>query len=314
MLSLVVLAACSGSDGTRSYEHVLGLRGQPSGPIEANGSIWVLNSDSGKLLRIDPATRKTEATIDLGIKDSASLFAEGDTLEVTGFQSAAVDLDTNEHRSTSDSDVDRPDIVVGDAHYDFTEDGQLEARDPGGGDATPIEAYILLLPVAADEEAVYVPFLDGSVKSLGRLDPTSNVVTLLHDIEGDYVSIAVAGDIVWLLHRDRRLYGYDTTSGEPVAGKMRIPDENAELVSQLYDGPNNLVVADDGTMWAIDLEAKRLFELDAVTGAVISNTKLTYRPFSVLVTADAVWINNLFDKRVTVIDRASITAAAASTS
>lgn len=62
----------------------------------------------------------------------------------------------------------------------------------------------------------------------------------------------------------------------------------------------------DGSLWALDQPAQILYRLDPLTGAVLGQLKLKYRPDSMVITDDAVWIANYYDGRLTDVPRSAV--------
>jgi streptogramin lyase len=313
LLAAAPLAACA-SSGSTSSERYVKVDGSPSNVVAAAGSVWTLDTDSGDVLRIDPVTRDVVTTIETGLSSAGRLVAREGAIWVVGrYGSAIIDAATDAVTPTDAT----PGVAAGDAAYTVVDNKLVELDPVTGEQRTVIElplengsdVYFADDPMVADGDVLYLKYNGVISETLGRFDTTTGELTYLYPI-GDYVSIAVAGDTVWLLENVRKLTGYDTTIGDPIGQPIRLHVDGD--VARLDDGQTALVVAADGTMWAIDQPAQLLHRLDPATGAVLSTTTLKYRPSSLLVLDDQIWLNNTFDDRLTVIDRAGIEASSGS--
>jgi YVTN family beta-propeller protein len=133
----------------------------PSGVAVGAGSVWVADAIEGKVRRIDPARRRTVATIRVGSEPYALIFAAG-SLWVTNADSGSVsriDPTTNRVAAT---------IRVG--------------RNPYG--------------IAAGAGSLWVANLgDGTVS---QIDAVAGRVERTVPTGGDPVGVVVAGDAVWV--------------------------------------------------------------------------------------------------------------------
>ncbi len=317
-VAVIGIIACSSESPASAAQTFVRIDGRPSNIVFGGDSIWVLDQDSGALSRIDPTSKKSLASIPTGIRDGDALVLRGDRLWVSGRTvSATVDITTNRVAASAG----RAGVAVDDRVFALgTQAEQLVELDPVTGEqrsvvvlpvvtSTNAQPTIMLSPFAADHGSLYLEYYSEVGETLGRFDPTSGSLTSLFSV-APYRSIAVAGPTVWLLDSNRNLHGYDTTTGKPIAvpagaGHSLAPvDAN---VAGLDEGQVGLVVATDGTMWALDQPAQFLYQLDPVTGRTISATHLRYRPSSLLVLDDTIWINNTYDQRITEVDRRQLT-------
>lgn len=311
---VIGMTACSSDSPANTAQTFVRVDGRPSNVVFAGGSVWVLDQDSGALSRIDPASKKLLASIPTGIRDGDALVLRGDRLWVSGRTvSATVDITTNRVAASAG----RAGVAVGGRVFARgVQAEQLVELDPVTGEqrnvvvlpvvtSTNAQPNIMLSPFAADHGSLYLEYFSEVGETLGRFDPTSGSLTSLFSI-APYRSIAVAGPTVWLLERNRSLHGYDTTTGKPIvvpAGAQHLLAPVDANVAGLDEGQVGLVVAPDGTMWALDQPAQFLYQLDPVTGRTISATHLRYRPSSLLVLDETMWINNTYDQRITEVDR-----------
>jgi YVTN family beta-propeller protein len=317
-VSVTVASGCG--EKSSSIEQTIKVPGRPGSPVEAAGSVWVADSTSGTVTRIDPATRKVLAEIDTDVTYGLTLRVVDDAVVAAGdYHGAVIDPQTNTIRSTfGDGDGGFPgssrhvaltaESAFGSLDENrFVEFDPLTARQTSSIDL-PLDRSghrmgLLSYPLGVDKDAILLPVYSGGTEWLARFDLATRHMSTLHPI-GPYVAIAVTDSTVWLLDRDRTLRGYDKVSGE-LAGSLTLPNADSKFAG-LDDDSRSLVIAAEGTMWAIDQPAQILYQLDPVDATILSATELKYRPNDLLVTATSVWVADTFDDRVTVIDRSTI--------
>jgi hypothetical protein len=324
--SLAAASACGGSSD--SAEKTIKVSGDPGSLVEADGSVWVLDTESGVVTRLDEVTHEKLAAIDTGIKYGFALHVVGDSIVVASiYYSAVIDPQTNTITTTlGDGNTGLPDssrfvAITADSAFAIADSGDFVEFDPLTGREKaiidrPLASYgspmaLVQSPLLVAGDSIFLfGFLEGA-QWLTRFDVTTHQFTTLA-VTDFYVAAAVAGSTIWLLDRGRHLHGYDTSTGDPVVGGLfRLPDTNSKLAG-LDDDPHSLVVAADGTLWAIDQPAQILYQLDPATATVISATHLKFRPDGLLVTETSVWVSNPFDERVTVVNRSDLKPSAQS--
>jgi YVTN family beta-propeller protein len=193
------------------------------------GAVWVTNTDAGTLARLDPATDTVVATIEVGTSTLAIATGEGAVWVIAGDAGAVERLDPATNAVTATIDVP----------------GRILDRE--GAD------------LAVGEGAVWVTNYDAG--TVARLDPATNAVTATIDVGTYPLAIAVGQGAVWVInYGDRTLARLD-------------PATNA--VSATYDvGPADDVAVGAGTVWVTS--AGTLLRIDPATikPAVLKVAKL----------------------------------------
>ena len=311
---VVGISACYSGEPASTAQTFVRVDGRPSNVIVGAGSVWVLDRDSGVVSKIDPSSKIVQMYIPTGVQDGTALTLRDNTLWVSGrTTSATIDITTDAVAVSAG----RAGVSVGDRAFAMGIGSErLVELDALTGvqrsvvvlpvlTSTNAQPDVLSSPFATSRGSLYLQYYSEVGPALGRYDPMSGSLTFLSSV-GAYQSIAVAGSTVWLLDADRSLRGYDATTGKPLAVRAgtrpSLPPVDQRLAG-LDDDQVSLVVAADGTMWALDQPAQFLYQLDPATGQAISSTHLRYRPSSLLVLDDSVWINNTYDTRITEVDR-----------
>ena len=268
-------------------------------------------------------TRKIQATIKTEINDGIALRAVENSIVVVGtYRGAVIDPETETVTSTfgdgnsGGTGASRPVAFVGDAAFELAGTGDLIEFDQLTATVTSVADLGVdtrgdkrrvkpTYPITADGTSLFFSIHNGGDHLLSRYDVSTRAFTILHSV-GDHVAIAVAGPTVWVLDTDRLLHGYDKVTGEPVTGVFELPRPDPPVASLDSADQRALVVAADGTMWAIDQPSQILYQLDPSTAQVLSATHLKYRPNGLVVTDSAIWLTDTFDNRLTVIERSDL--------
>jgi len=241
---------------------------QPLGLLAADGSLWIAEHHSGRLLRVDPANGTVQATI-TGLGDEAQVpFAAGGQVWIASSDELqAVDTKTNKivrsiPGSFSFNGVEAGGrIWIGNGNDALLEidptNGSVLKTIPANGLATGGEDC--LNTVAAGDGAVW-----WSVNALGEVltvDPASATITGDVGHLGGVNYVAVGPDRVWVKGND---------------GLIRTIDPASHAVTATYPVNNpalsncaGIVDVDGSTVWILDdTDFNHVYRLDAAKGKV----------------------------------------------
>ena len=172
----------------------------PGGTLGAYGSVWVADKGPGRLLRVDPESRRV--TVRLPVEGDVAMEPAGGTLWALNARVPPSELG---------------DLLLGidPASNDIT--ARLRLRTPSGAPALGVD-------LAADQNSFWILGQTASwyrSNSLGliRLTPQDRRATVAFVLPGGSgrVGIALRRDGVWAITADDRLLRYDARTGEQLS-------------------------------------------------------------------------------------------------
>jgi DNA-binding SARP family transcriptional activator/streptogramin lyase len=261
--------------------------GAGAGPLAyADGSLWVANTFSRTLVRVDPETDQVSQSMAAGGAPTA-LAAGNRTLWVlNGFDGEVLAIDTRTNDVAAPIEVPQGagGIAVGAGFVWVTNtfettvtkinpvSGEVVATIPLGapGSGSP-EA------IAVTHNAVWIG--DGLAPVIWKVDAHTDLVSANPGLRGIASGLAVGEDgRVWASSFDENL----VTVLDPV-----------RLRSTTYDvgrGPADLVAAADG-IWVVESLAGSISRLDPATGAIRSRIEVGTEPQAIEDGAGSLWIS-----------------------
>jgi YVTN family beta-propeller protein len=239
------------------------LSGSPDAIAAGAGSIWAAMSESGIVVRIDPATNAVQQTISTPGGPSALTVGGGFVWVTETLAGTVAQIDPR----TNGGQVVGKSIRVGNAPsgiaYGFgavwvanSVDRTVIRIDPSTGTPGP--------PISVEGGADGVAAGDGSVWVIGqsygvlsRIDPAARTVVGTTSVNGP-VAVAVGPDAVWVASgADGTVAKIDPSSGR-LKGAFPAGKE-----------PSGVAVAANGHVWVANAGSASLTELDPATGHVI---------------------------------------------
>jgi len=218
----------------------------PGGTLGAYGSVWVADKGPGRLLRVDPESRRV--TVRLPVEGDVAMEPAGGTLWALNARVPPSELG---------------DLLLGidPASNDIT--ARLRLRTPSGAPALGVD-------LAADQNSFWILGQTASwyrSNSLGliRLTPQDRRATVAFVLPGGSgrVGIALRRDGVWAITADDRLLRYDARTGEKLSG-TRLDLPATPRVTQ--PAPGELQFAGDTLVTSIP---GGLAGIDPYTGRVV---------------------------------------------
>jgi len=310
-IALMSVAATCGTDGSETPEGQTTSSdaavladwdiAKPGGLSFGFGSVWMPDSD--EVLRIDPTTNETIATIEIGAGAGSSTLALGSVWVETNEGTFRIDPVTNEVTGTIPAGrvfgfgsfwawtgfaVERIDPETGEAQ-------EIEVPDTTGGDWEP--------QLAVGLGSVWVG--SGDAHKVFRIDPvTDKVVATVDGISEDYslLVVGVGFGSAWA-HANAAgesgiLYRIDPASNEIVA-TIPVGDGSGGE----YGGTQIAFSAD--SVWTADSSSTisqidpRTNEVTAVVDATISSPQFIAFGF------DSIWTNSEFTNQAVRLDASS---------
>jgi hypothetical protein len=297
------------------------LIGNPSGIVEAGGSIWVSTYD-GTVYRIDPATNEIVDRVYPELHACGDFVSNGDSIYVSGCQNWPP-TDTVRIDAATGKEVGRwegltsPVFGGGRAWaFDGGAAGEVREVDPETGRVIRVfdSRYHLALGYAFD--SLWVAGGPGIV----RVDPNTGSEVASYPLPADMGAYAIhgkiggfasAGGYVWVIAYAGDVYGPDVTDAalfrlDPTTGVaekvLAISLDPNMSVTQALDpsGPGPEVYLDtSGDTVLVARSPDTVVGVDAKSGQVVA----TYRApgdgaTNVAATSDSVWIANYGDESV----------------
>jgi hypothetical protein len=215
------------------------------GTVGAYGSAWVVDTGPGRLLRVDPDSRRVTAR--LPVEGNVPMAPARGTLWALSDKPRA---------------ADRGDLLVGidPGSNDIT--ARMRLRTPSGAD-------LLGVDLAADQNSLWVlgmtaSWHDDDSVGLMRLDLQDRRATVAFALPGGWgrVGIALTRDGLWAITADGRLLRYNAHTGEKLSEtRLDLPasDQFAEPVPRhLQFAGDTLVTSIPGGLAGIDPYAGRV--------------------------------------------------------
>lgn len=256
-------------------------------------AVWVANSGSDNVSRIDPITNKVVATIAVGNSPNG-VAVDARAVWVANFKSNSVSrIDPTTNKVVTTIPVgDGPDHIAVEARavwvanvgsgnlsrIDPTTDKVVETIPLGG---TPVE-------IAVETDAVWVT--DQVEGSVYRIDPTTNMVVNTVPVGEDPVGIAVETGAVWVAN----------SSGGKVSRIDPATNEVVDTIS-LEDDPFAVAV-DVREVWAT-IYGGKVSRIDLSTNRVVETIEVEGGPIAIAVDTRAVWVVNTDNGSVARINR-----------
>jgi len=296
------VAAGAGS-ATAAVPRVSGLK-KPYGLAVGEGSVWVTEYEQGILVRIDPATDRVIARVQVGIHASRVLVQEGFAWVLDDVGGALIKVDVLTNRKVKE----------------FPLQPSLNMR-PSGLAGTAGSVWVTLAET----------FVLRSGKVLGqliRIDTSTSVVTAI-PIDGLPAGVAVGGGAVWvssILVEPTSIFRIDPATirvvarvetGHPVSGPLAYADSGLWVANNdgyltRIDSRTNKVVGNfevGSPQWAAMLPVEKdlwisvpldniVARFDPGTGIVTETLRAGTRPQGFAFLGSDIWVANYLDGTV----------------
>ncbi|MBL8777325.1 MAG: hypothetical protein JNK12_15390 [Acidimicrobiales bacterium] len=262
---------------------------RPYGLVADGQAVWVTNNVGGSVTRLDPATGRTVATVDVGDCPERLALGAGAVWVLNACDGTVtrIDASTNEVVTTLLLDAQPQAIAATDDAVWVTTLGapNLQRIDPAtnqfvGG----VTIQATLVGVAATDEAVWVTDEADAGRVL-RVDPSTEQVVEEVAVGPDPSGVALADDgSVWIVDR-----GGDTVTA---IADGEVVDEYAVEVGGFETGTRSVIATSPGRAWATHSGA--LVRVDGETGEVASAQICTLEDVNaVAVVGFSVWVTCL---------------------
>jgi peptide/nickel transport system substrate-binding protein len=260
----------------------------PSGPgaiTAGNGSLWVTNPDTARVIRVDEESKALVDNIPVGVDPAGIAAGEGAVwvVESGGPTVSRISPDTNEVVGDPIAVGNGPaSIAVGEGGVWVTNrfDGTVSKIDPDKGAAGEVVDRI---PVGLDPSGIAVGFgsvwvaLAGS-NQVVRIDPQTSEVASPIDVGNAPGSLVVSPDAVWVVNRIA-----DTVS--------RIdPETNLEVEAiAVGDGPSGIAFV-EGVVWVANGSDGTLSRIDPGSNAASPAVQIGSIPQGLATAAESLWV------------------------
>jgi streptogramin lyase len=260
-----------------------------------DGKVWVLQIDTGRLARVDPATGGVEhfnAPVDLGGGAFPAIAAGAGSVWTTHANATVggvdrVDPETVqaiEHIRLPSADA----LSVGSSGvWASTREGALVRIDTRTNalDGAPVRAGQALVAVAEGADAIWAA--DEAANDVVRVDPGSREVVVRVPVGAAPGRLAVAPDVVWVANLgDRTLTRIDS-------GTNRVAGAPVSLGKEIQD-----IAIAAGRLWVASADAT-VTPLDLMTGAVAGpSITVGTSPLSLAAQRDELWVANGGDRTI----------------
>jgi YVTN family beta-propeller protein len=254
-----------------------GVGSNPSAIADGAGSVWVGSADDGTVSRIDAKTNEVRKAINTGAPD-AIVFRDGSVLVANQFGSLT-SIDPANMSATTGS---QPGFGYGSFALDEGAlwglwDSGLDRINHGGQVVkTVTELGLDLFALAAGQGAVWV--LDGALRSVVRVDPTTDRVVKRLRLGFDPGGIAVGGGSVWVTN----------PSGGSV---IRIDPRSNRIVGSTRVGRDPVGVVDgEGSVWVANYKDGTVSRIDLLSGSVVKTIPVGRYPATLAAGLGDVWV------------------------
>ncbi|HUF85593.1 MAG TPA: serine/threonine-protein kinase [Acidimicrobiia bacterium] len=268
--------------------------GQPFDVAVTTGAAWV-TTDRDSVKRIDPATNRVTATIEVGTRPRG-VAADAEAVWVANAGSGTVSrISSRTNRGTATIEVGGEPFAVAassDAVWVTDIEGNTVSRiDPSdNGITATIELETRPSDVAAAEDGVWVTHTRGDTVS--RIDPFTDAVSATIAVGSRPDGVAVADGAVWVAN-----LGDDTIS------RIDPATDTVTATIEVRDAPRD-VAAGSGVVWVTSSEGDIVTRIDPATDTVTGTVEVGRNavPFRLAAGDDAVWVTNLGNLTVSRID------------
>lgn len=227
----------------------------------AFGSIWVLNTNSGTVSRIDEISGELLATVAMSASGAGGvganrLTATDDAVYVNATPAVRIDPDTNE--------------------------------------ATAIGDGVNTAAIIADNDAVWAASFVGPIV---RIDPDMTVTEI--GPAGRWVDLAISNGLVWAVEQVRdggRLIAFDGSTGEIRHDSVLAEDVNGFAVRLVADDTDVVVGVDTSGGGG---RTGQLLIVNPDTGEIIDTVTLDSRPEGIVLTPQRIWTSGAVVDRTT---------------
>jgi peptide/nickel transport system substrate-binding protein len=265
-------------DGSVGLAEAIGYR--PGAMVVAFDSVWVIQPDRGRVVRLDPSDGSVRDTIPVG-SSPAALTPGDDEIWVTNAADGTVsriDVETNQESQTLPAGSRPTGIATGDgALWVADTTGAAVLRlDPSGAD----EPSSIPVPgepagIAWTDNGIWVSFAPDGV---ARIDPSNATIALTQTVGNDPTAILSAHGSIWVAnHLDGTVHRIEPSSGDVVD------------VIPVGDGPTALASV-SGSIWVANEYDGTVVAIAPSTNDVERTVVLDAAVASLATGGDGVWV------------------------
>jgi peptide/nickel transport system substrate-binding protein len=265
-------------NGTVGFAETIGYR--PGAMVVAFDSVWVVQPDRGRVVRLDPIDGSVRDTIPVGSSPTA-LAPGDDEIWVTNAGDGTVsriDVETNEESQTLQAGSRPTGIATGDgALWVADTTGAAVLRiDPSGAD----EPSSIPVPgepagITWTDDGIWVSYAPDGV---ARIDPSTATIALTQTVGNDPTAIMSAYGSIWVAnHLDGTVHRVEPSSGDVLD------------VIPVGDGPNALASV-GGSVWVANEYDGTVVAIDPNTDDVVRTVVLDAAAASLATGGDGVWV------------------------
>jgi YVTN family beta-propeller protein len=272
---------------TAELEASIQTAGAGAGPLTwADGSLWVANTLSGTVARIDPATNQVSQSVPTEGAPTDIAAGEGAVWVLNGFDGEvrAIDPRTNQVTTTTAVPEGSGGIAVGAGFVWVTNplDVSVTKMNP---ESAEVVATIRFGPpgsgspetIAVGDRAVWVG--DGLAPAMWKIDPTTDAVVANPGLRGVPSAIAIGlGGAVWVASFDESLV------------TVMDPSSLQATTHPVGRGPTEIAVGEDG-VWIVESFDGTVSSIDPSSGAILSTVTVGDAPQGVGLGGGYVWVS-----------------------
>ena len=258
----------------------------PTAMVWFEGSLWVANTVSRTVARIDPTTERVDQSVPTEGAPTALAAGEGAVWVLNGLQGTvlAIDPRSNDVAASITVPAGSGGIAFGAGALWVTNtlDASVTRIDPRTKEVAAtidLGGAVVASPkaIATDRGDLWVG--DEFAATLWRIDPSTGRVVESPGIRSAPTAIAVDDGTVWVASRAADLV-------------TRIdPDTGLSFTIEVGDGPAGIAVG-FGSIWVANGGGGSISRIDASTRRVVETIALGTDPDSVTVGSDAVWVSS----------------------
>jgi serine/threonine-protein kinase len=252
----------------------------------ADGSLWVANTVSGTVARIDPGSNRVSRRIPTEGAPTDIAAGEGAVWVLNGFEGEvrAIDPRTNQVTMTTTVPEGSAEIAVGAGSVWVTNPILVTITKIQPGSAEVVDTIRLGPPgsgspeaIAVGEGAVWVG--DGLVPTMWKIDPATDAVLANPGLRGVPSAIAVGQDgTVWVASFDEGLV-------------TRMDPSSLQAATQTVGrGPSGIAVDSDAA-WVVESLAGTVSSIDPSSGEVLSTVAVGEGLQGIELGAGSVWVS-----------------------
>ena len=254
---------------------------RPGSVAVGDGSVWVANSGSGTVTRIDPGTSAVIDSVQVGTEPSGIAFGYGQLWVANGPDATVSRIDPGTNTEVQKIDVDSGPTGVaaglGSVWVTNKLDDTVSRIDPATGKVSKtIDVGDGPTDIALGYGAVWVTNQHASTVSM--IDPDTNTATNSVNVGNGPLGITTGGGAVWVAN-----------SLDETISRIDPESRSVEGTIPVGSGPGD-VTWSDGALWVTNETDGTLSKVDADSTEVVDTVDIGASPAVTAVTAEGLWV------------------------